>query len=146
MQGENGAVRVIMARPPCFDNVCAAFNVLPRGVVFSYGNRVYSPDIEILPDHIIEHEKIHLRQQEGTDEGAALWWGKFLRDPEFRISQEIEAYARQYQYFCSRVNDRNRCAKFLWALAQSMSGPLYNGCITHYDAMSRIKGHKKITI
>lgn len=144
-QGENGAVKVIHARPPCFDSVCAAFNMVPRYAIFSYGDRIYSPDVEVLPDHLIEHEKVHLRQQGGTEEGAAIWWGKFLRDPEFRISQEIEAYARQYQYFISRVSDREKVAKFLWALAGSMSGPLYNNCISHYEAMQRIKNHKKVT-
>lgn len=144
--GISGAVMVLNERPPVFDSVCAAFNIIPRGAVFSYGDRVYSPDHATLPDHLIAHEMVHLRQQEYTEEGAILWWGKFLRDPEFRLSQEIEAYAHQYQYFKSRVADRNAPVKFLWALAQSMSGPLYNNCISHYEAMQRIKNHKKVTL
>lgn len=143
-QGEHKDVTVIVDRPPCFDSVCAAFNMMPKYAVFSYGDKVYSPDVENLPDHLIEHEKVHLRQQGHSEEGAALWWGKFLRDPQFRIDQEIEAYARQYQYFCSKVTDREKVAKFVWSLAQSMSGPLYDNCISHYEAMQRIKNHKKV--
>lgn len=145
-QGKNGTVTVIHDKPPCFDNICATFNIVPKNTFFSYGDCVYSPDIEVVPDHIIEHEKIHLRQQGFTKEGAALWWGKFLRDPKFRLEQELEAYARQYQYFCSQTSDREKVAKFLWQLAGSLSGPLYERCITHYEAMNKIKNYKRINI
>lgn len=146
INGATHAVVVVQERPPVFDSVCAAFNMYPKGAVFSYGDKIYSPDYPVLPDHLIAHEMVHLRQQGHTKEGAAIWWGKFLRDPEFRLSQEVEAYARQYQYFSAHTGDRNAPFKFLHTLAQSLSGPLYNNCITHAEAMQRIKNHPKVNI
>lgn len=140
----NQEVTIINDKPPVWDSVCKAFNIIPMNAIFSYGDRIYNPQGNELADHLIEHEKVHLRQQEHSEQGAIMWWGKFLRDEKFRVDNEIEAYARQYQFYCSKVKDRNQQFKFLDAVARSMSGPLYNKSITYQEAMNRIKNHKKV--
>ena len=132
-------VRIIYDYPPVWGSVCKTFQIIPRNVIFAYGDCIYNPDQIDLPDYLVEHEKVHFGQQGHTQEGAALWWGKFLRDPEFRVSQEVEAYGKQYRVMCSQTNDRERRVKILYSLAASLSGPLYNKAITQAEAMRLIK-------
>lgn len=123
--------------PPVYDNLCAAFEIKPN-VYFTYGNAIYNPFNLPLPKEIVEHEKIHMKQQIDSPD---LWWGKFLRDPEFRLSQEAPAYGRQYQVACERIKDRNQRFKYLRQLATSMSGPLYKNMVSHEEAMRLITLH-----
>ena len=69
----------------------------------------------------------------------ALWWGKYLRDEKFRIDQEAKGYARQYDVICKVMRDRNKRARYMWGLANSLSGALYGNVILHSDAMKMIK-------
>lgn len=132
-------VLIIYDYPPVWGAVCQTFQIIPRNVIFAYGDCIYNPDQIDLPYFLVEHEKVHFVQQGYTQEGAALWWGKFLRDPEFRVSQEVEAYGRQYRVMCSQINDRNQRVRVLWSLGQSLAGPLYNKAISHQEAMRLIK-------
>lgn len=132
-------VKIIFEKPPIYNNLCAAFKVRPQGVVYTYGNIIYNPDKQDLPAEIIEHEKIHMKQQTKGDMTPDLWWGKYLRDPKFRVDQEAKGYARQYDVICSTHKDRNMRAQYLWSLASSLSGPLYNNIILHSEATILIK-------
>lgn len=163
-------IEVIYTKPPVWDSVVATFQVIPATAVFTYGNRIYNPSGAYIADHVIEHEKVHMNQQarlinhapecnilktEDTedenrcscgqvDEGAALWWGKFLRDSAFRIDQETEAYAFQYAFVCYKVKDRNARVKFLTQIAQTLAGPLYGRAISFNEAMSNIKSRSGV--
>lgn len=127
-------VKILIERPPVWDAVCNAFQINPAYALFAYADRIYNPgDIYVTYDLIV-HERVHFEQQGGTDEGAALWWGKFLRDPEFRVQQEAEAYAGQYRYLTTLHKDRNKRFDIRRALARSLSGPLYNNVIGTSEA------------
>lgn len=128
-------------RPPVWDSVCVAFNIIPKNAIFAYGDVIYNPDAIPLAHYLIEHEKVHFRQQGFTPEGAALWWGKYLRDPQFRVSQEVEAYGVQYREMCKLTKDRNQRYKILFNLAEQLSGKLYAEAISHADAMKKIKSY-----
>lgn len=131
-------MQISTERPPIWDAVCAAFNIEPLNACFSYGATLYNPNKLELPEHIIEHEKLHMEQQ-GHDEGkAALWWGRYLREPNFRVDQEARAYGRQYAFICSYVGDRNARARVLGQLAKSLSGPLYDNAVSYLDAKRMI--------
>lgn len=132
-------MKIINERPPIWDAVCATFNIQPKNVLFTYGDIIYNPDAVEIPDHIIVHEEVHEVQQTTNGMTPALWWGKFLRDVEFRIDQESEAYAKQYAFFCKHKKDRNERSKFLMALAGMLSGPLYGQSIGRVEAMQLIK-------
>ncbi len=147
-----GDIKIEVARPPVFDDICVAFGINPINVYFTYGDTIYNPDNLPIPIEIIEHEKVHMEQQlafipperriKGNEsEGAALWWGKYLRDPEFRIDQEARAYAKQYAVIAEIVKDRNRRFNYLRQLASSLSGPLYKSSIGFLSAISLIKKH-----
>lgn len=127
-------------KPPIWDNACAAFKVNPGTTLFTYGDTLYNPaGISPLADHLLIHEEVHAVQQKHNDKDAALWWGKFLRDPQFRLEQEAEAYGKQYAFICKTVKDRNQRYKVLFDLAGILSGPLYGGCASRSEAMSMIK-------
>lgn len=139
-------VTIIVDKPPVWNSVVNTFNVLPKNTIFAYGDVIYNPDDIDIQDYLLEHEKVHFKQQGNTKNGAALWWGKFLRDSDFRVDQEVEAYAHQYNQMCKATKDRNQPVKILFHLATTLSGPLYNYSIDTGDAMKRIKERAKTKI
>jgi hypothetical protein len=139
MENIQHGVLIINDKPPVWSEVCKAFNIVPRDVIFAYCDRIYNPYDLTLPEYLIEHEKVHFKQQGGTEESTRVWWDKFLSDSQFRISQELEAYAHQYKKMCIAIKDRNKQAVILHDLARSASGPLYNNMIGHSEAMKIIK-------
>lgn len=132
-------------KPPIWVNVCTALNINPKNVLFTYGDIIYNPDGVNIPDHIIVHEEVHEKQQSQEGMTPELWWGKFLRDIEFRIDQESEAYAVQYRFFCKHKKDRNQRNRFLVGLAQSLSGPLYGKSISYIEAMQLIRKRANVS-
>jgi hypothetical protein len=132
-------MRIINEKPPVWDSVCATFGIQPVNVLFTYGDIIYNPDAVNIPDHIIVHEEVHEEQQKRDGMTPELWWGKFLRDRDFRLDQESEAYGVQYAFICKYVKDRNQRHKFLHQLATTLSGPLYERCIGLIEAMKLIK-------
>lgn len=136
---EVDGVTVIYDTPPVWDSVCRAFGVIPQTAVFTYGESIYNPSGGFMPDHIIVHEKIHIEQQKREGMTAALWWGKFLRDPAFRLDQESEAYAAQYRFVCTKVKDRNARSNFLMNIARTMGGIMYGNMIGIHEASKLIR-------
>src|SRR3990167_8359219 len=81
-------------KPLIYDNVSQVFGIIPHAY-FTYGDTVHCVGVPNPPTaDIIAHEKLHIKQQQEAG-GPDLWWGKFLREPEFRVDQEAKAYARQ---------------------------------------------------
>jgi hypothetical protein len=138
-----GEVKVSTAKPPVWDSVCKTFNVNPTTAIFTYGDTIYNPNNCKLNKHLIEHERVHMKQQNYNDKDAALWWGRFLREPEFRIDQEARAYAHQYDVICEIVKDRNMRARVRMDLSRFFSGPLYGSIITQVDAINLISKYAK---
>lgn len=132
-------VKISNSKPPIYDNVCQAFGIRPKNVYYTYADTIYNPDNLPVPPDIIAHEKEHIEQQGGDIEGAELWWGKYLRDPIFRVDQESRAYARQYQFICQTIKGRNERFNILMQLAKFLSGPLYNKAISQTEAFNLIK-------
>lgn len=133
-------------KPPIYDNAVATFKINPRTVLFAYGDTIYNPgDVDLVKaDDILEHEKVHLLQQKNSRDEAELWWGKYLRDPQFRLSQEVEAYGKQYSYICKHKT-QNKQLRFnvLKRFAEILSGPLYDYCVSFYKSMDLIREETK---
>jgi len=110
-------------------------------VIFTYGDTIYNPGGQDIPDHLIEHEGTHYKQQ-GNDPDA--WWGRYLTDQYFRIEQESEAYARQFAYICATVKDRNQRHRICLDLAGILAGPLYGNVIGQMNAYQKIKSLSKV--
>lgn len=99
--------------------------------IFAYNGVIYSN--YDLPDHLLVHEKVHLRQQE--QEGLENWVQMFLKNPSFRLSQELEAYKEELE----SITDRNYKAKIRVISAKNLSSELYGGIITFQKALDLLK-------
>jgi hypothetical protein len=67
------------------------------------------------------------------------WWRKWLEDPEFRLSQELEAYQEQYQFFVKTESNREKVNQALWSIAGMLSSKIYGSVISHSEAVLAIK-------
>jgi hypothetical protein len=132
-------VEIRNEKPPAWimDGCMSSFRVSVDHTVWTYGNVIFNPGGQQLPDHIIVHEATHMRQQ--AEIGKDEWWKRFLIDPAFRVEQEAQAYSVQYGFFCGQVHDRNKRALFLRQLASHLSGPLYQTSLSHAEAVSLIR-------
>jgi len=122
--------------PPNIDKIRKVFPNLSNGVVFTYGDKMYTPHVKIIPKHLVEHEKVHVTQQ-GND--PEEWWDKYLKDEKFRLEQEIEAYRKQYRFFKDTCKIKSRVPGFLDKIAQDLSGKIYGNIMNFEDAKKAIQ-------
>jgi hypothetical protein len=84
------------------------------------------------------HEQTHMLQQKAIG-GPVKWWRQYLKDPKFRLIQELQAYRNQYKYFCRQVKDREQQFRALHKLATDLASPMYGGILSYQDALQGIK-------
>ncbi len=132
-------MEIINKEPPHFKEIKMVFDLEGIKPVFTYGDKIYNPMNLKIPDHVIEHEKVHAEQQKHSTFWARLWWKKYLKNPQFRLNQELEAYKVQYQFAKKLIKDRNALARFLNQIAQDLSGKMYGNVISCGEAMNKIK-------
>ena len=101
-----------------------------ENTVFAYDGKIYTNNP--LPDCLLVHEKVHLRQQE--EMGVNEWVEKYLTDEEFRLEVEIEAYREQLKSI------HNNSKKRMWRKksARDLSSPLYGSIISYDEAMQNL--------
>lgn len=122
--------------PPNIEAIRKVFDIKDRNdIVFTYGDTIHNPSKGKLTDSLIAHELVHTGQQALEPD---KWWEKYLEDPAFRLSQEVEAYQEQYRFFISRYKDRNRRAVFLYKIASDLSGKMYGNMIEYRKAVELI--------
>jgi hypothetical protein len=130
-------VTVIVGLPPVYGQIVAAVGVPPDTAVYTYGDTVYSPSGGDLDADIEAHERKHMAQQ--AQMGAEDWWDHWTDNVEFRVWQELEGYQAQYRSFCKRYKDRNDRARYAFALAKDLAGPMYGRVIEFEEAYRRIR-------
>jgi hypothetical protein len=123
--------------PPNYHLIERTFNLKGRKPVFAYKPHIYNPHGIELDEPLLTHELTHFIQQ---GEHPDLWWGKYLIDKDFRLSQEIEATQAQYKTFCELVGDRNKRAIYAHELAKECSSELYGNMVDQQKAIKLIKG------
>ncbi len=107
-----------------------------RYTVFTYGDILYNPGGGDIPDDLMVHEETHTKQQSAFPDE---WWDKYLTDKSFRLEQETEAYANQYDYYCSKHKDYYKQQKFVERLASDLSSSLYGNLCNINQAIFLIK-------
>ena len=121
--------------PPNYKDI---LEVLPaarkKGVVFTYGEDVYSPSGKFTLD-VAVHEDVHIQQQ---NHGAKDWWDKYLSDPAFRFQQELQAYQQQWVFAKSSM-DRFTRRKLLRRISKDLAGPIYGNMVDRNFAAELIK-------
>ena len=128
-------MEIVFDNPP---NIKAIQQVLEIGdakMIFCYGNVIYNPYKLEIADHLKIHELVHSGQQGNNPE---KWWERYLKDSEFRLNQELEAYQRQYDFAKQWIKDRNVLARFLYQIANDLSS-LYKVNISLGEAQKQIK-------
>lgn len=125
---------IIVGKPPNFDKIKETFT-LSGNEIFAWDGIIYSPDKNI-PRWLIEHEKVHFKQQDGEPE---KWWNKYLVDSEFRLEQEIPAHQVEFKWYCKEVKDRNRRFGKKLELAKRLASDMYGNMTTIHEAMKHLK-------
>lgn len=130
-------MKIVYERPPNYDTILAVLK--PQGTTFfCYGDTIYSPSGTDVPEDVIFHESIHSKQQ-GTN--PEQWWREYLLNKDFRLEQELEAYAAQLN-FVEKYLGKKAAKECLFDIAQSLSIS-YNFNMTHPEAESKIRNKAK---
>lgn len=122
-------MKVLNEKPPIWDKAKAAFDFNEKTTIFTFGDTIYNPaGINVTLD-LHAHEQVHELQQAAhkgvVTSGPKNWWKRYLKDPEFRFQQELEAYRAQYAYIRKQIKDRNQLNEYLIHLARELKGPMY---------------------
>ncbi len=131
-------MKIIVARPPNFEAILAVFpGAAEPGVMFAYGDTIFSPSSAYIPPQLIAHEEVHEEQQRA--EGPEVWWAEYLVSPEFRYHMELRAHIVEYHDFIKHTRSRPRQREYLAAVAKRLSSPLYGSVVSFAEAMEKIK-------
>lgn len=128
-------MKIVNEYPPNYDKIKDVFAVDESAqVVFCYGETVYNPYRLPLRDDLIHHEAVHAKQQ---DEQIDEWWQKYIDDPLFRVSQELEAYGQQVKFIRQRQGEL-RAIRAAVSFSKYLASPVYGSAITSPEALKRM--------
>ena len=133
-------MKILNDYPPNHEDILAHGMNPSSRVVYTYGDTIYNPSGAVIPEDVIRHEEVHFKQQ-GDNPDA--WWQRYLMDALFRVGQESEAYATQYDFICTYVKDRNKRLKVLLDLSRILSSPIYGVTLSPNDCFLLIKNKIK---
>ena len=108
----------------------------PESSVYTYGSAIYAPNHNELYPDVVEHEKIHQKQQLEF-KTPQEWWDAYLTDSMYRLAMEEEAYAEQYKWLKGKTNAKD-LALALDEMALALS-TFYNLPIGFDEAKTRIR-------
>ena len=128
-------MKTVNEYPPNYEQIKNTFE-LHKGIVFTYGDTIYNPDSGFIDEFLMEHEKTHSIQQQKF--GIVEWWNNYLTDVSFRLTQEIEAYQKQYKKAGEHLG-RNQLFNFLKKISIDLSSAMYGNIISFDEAMDKIK-------
>ena len=132
-------MKIVHEEPPNHAAIIARFGKLKNGVIFTYGDTIYSPTAQEISRNLEVHETVHMHQQGDNPEG---WWERYLLDDKFRLSQEVEAYHEQYKFVRTEIKDPNLRTRFLMKISTDLSSSMYGNIVTHRQVLSMIKRGK----
>jgi len=127
-------MNIVIGYPPNYKKIAKTFT-LGVGTIFTYGDKIYNPDNGGIDKPLLEHEKTHTIQQGNN---IKKWWKKYLKDSEFRLSQELEAYQRQYRV-AKEIYNKPQLFNLLRSIALDLSGEMYGNIIDFDTAINKIK-------
>ena len=133
-------MKIIKSWPPNKTELAQFFplNLSNYKPIFPWGEDIiYNPHEEEIPPDVMFHEQIHAKQQIQFM-SPELWWSKYIWDREFRLSQEVEAYAKQLEFVKKTLNAK-AVKEALDDFADNLSSPLYQLKIPKYKAHSLIR-------
>lgn len=132
--------KILIEQPPQWivDACHAKFEIDDEHTIYTYGDAIYNPQNLDLPQPIVAHEEVHMVQQ--ATWGKDIWWKKYFDDPAFRLTQEVEAYTKQWHEYCKTQRDRNVNFRYLHIISGYLASPMYGFNLTRAEAMKLIRG------
>ena len=131
-------MKISKEKPPNYETILKHLDVEGQPVVFTYGDTLYNvPDGYTPQEHLLVHERIHTKQQAEIG-GADIWWEKYLTNNNFRLLQELQAYAAQYK-FCFDNTRRKISDGFLDKIAHDLASEAYGNIISFNEAQTQIR-------
>jgi hypothetical protein len=134
-------MKILNEKPPIWDEAHKHFTIDDDRVLFTYGDTLYNPSGRAIDESFIAHEEVHAKQQTAYEGGAEAWWKRYFIDTAFRLTQEAQAYARQYAYICHKYSSHADWIvrmKYLERISEDFSGATYNLGITEKEAKTII--------
>lgn len=128
-------LEIIYEQPPFISEAREIFR-LPEGVIFTWGKKIFNPSHKAIDEPLFKHEECHSKQQ---GEYPDVWWSRYLKDIDFRLSQEIPAYQIQFKSAKEFIKDKNKLNTYLISLASDLSGQMYGSIMSFSDAFEAIK-------
>lgn len=117
--------------PPNISDLVEKFPIGAFKPVFTYGDVLYNPTGGEISADLMRHEETHREQQKQL--GVDVWWGLYLKDESFRLSQEAEAYQEQARFI--KENYTRRYSRLLIPeLVRNLSSKLYGNIINKQQA------------
>jgi hypothetical protein len=131
-------MKIIIGYPPNYEAISEVFDIADREVSFIYGDILYNPHNGPVDEAFLAHEATHIKQQReyGSVEG---WWSRYLKDKDFRLRQEMEAYRNQYKVAKRIIKDRNELNLKAIAMARDLSSEIYGNMINPNVALREIR-------
>jgi len=133
-------MEIINQPPPNFGEIKQHFDVEKYKPVFCFGDKIYNPYKQTVPIDLQIHEEVHSKQQ-AEYSSPEIWWTKYLLDPDFRKTQELEAYHTQYLWLKERIPEKGY-SEALDEMATNLSS-LYNLGLNFYQAKTAIRKYNE---
>jgi len=130
-------IKISKKKPLIFWILKWKYSVKWGTLVIAWGNTIYSG--ENFSDDLYVHEITHLTRQRYSKLRGLIWWWKYLKNPQFRMNEELEAYRNQWKFIKKTVQDRNKRSVLLEHIVASFSGKMYGNIITPYHARRMIQ-------
>ena len=130
-------MRQIFKFPPNIKEIEKVFGPdKKKTLIYCYGEDIYNPHKIELEQHILVHEEVHVKQQ--RQYGRDYWWMRYLEDPQFRLEQELEAYAVQYA-FVKTIVPVKISDLFLDDISAVLASEVYGNILNIHQAKTRIR-------
>ena len=128
-------MKIIYKRPPNFEDIQKVFPMADNyGVIFAFNNAIYSPSGVEIPYPLIKHEEVHCARQGGTESGSIEWWESYLKNMDFRYTEELLAHRVEYLACIETASCRNMRRRALKHVAKRLASPLYGNMVTRKQA------------
>lgn len=127
--------RVLIERPPNFDELARIFPIVGQGVIFSWGDVIYNPQNTKITPWLFAHEAVHQYRQQG---GVEAWWRKYVDDLEFRLLEEILGHRAELAKVVEMGMNRQQRRQVSRRIAKRLAGPLYGRLISPAKALKEL--------
>ena len=131
---------IVIDYPPIIEEIKAVFPAVgtTKGVIFSWGDKIYNPDNVHISEALHAHELVHGTRQTSDEAAIIKWWRTYLADTEFRINEELLGHKAELAVLFKTQPDRNKRIILAQQVARRLSGPIYGNAITLSEARKRL--------